>query len=151
MIEFDTLKPSYLEQMAAIEKEAFDEPWSVNMFLPELSDENAFYAVGVEDGKVVCYAGFHRVLDEGQIANVAVRADRRGQGIGRSLMLRLLEIAKGAGVKRITLEVKDTNEIAVNLYKSLGFTVEGVRKRYYANRYDAYVMWLTVGEDINTN
>ena len=62
-------------------------------------------------------------------------------------MLKLLELARREGIKRITLEVKDTNERAVKLYKSLGFTVEGIRKRYYANRYDALVMWLTIGED----
>lgn len=148
-MKFDTLKSEYLSQIAEIEKEAFDEPWSVNMFLPELSDENAFYVVGIENGEVICYGGFHRVLDEGQIANIAVRADKRGVGIGKSLMIKLLEEAKAAGVERITLEVKDTNERAIRLYKSLGFTVEGLRKRYYANRYDALVMWLTIGEDGN--
>lgn len=146
-MRFEKLSFEHLSQIAEIEKEAFDEPWSVNMFLPELTDENAFYVVGVENDEVICYAGFHRVLDEGQIANVAVRADKRGQGIGRLLIQNLLSVAKSAGVKRITLEVKDTNEIAVNLYKSFGFTVEGVRKRYYANRYDALLMWLTIEED----
>ena len=158
-MRFERLKPEHLSQMAEIEKEAFDEPWTVGMFLPELSDPHAYYLVGVLDGtptnasvcgangEVICYGGFHTVLDEGQIANIAVRADMRGQGYGRLLMQNLLELAKHEGVKRITLEVKDTNERAVNLYKSLGFTVEGVRKRYYANRYDALVMWLTIGED----
>ena len=158
-MKFERLKPEHLYQMAEIEKEAFDEPWTVGMFLPELSDPNAYYLVGVSDGatanapvceandEVICYGGFHTVLDEGQIANIAVRADMRGQGLGRMLMQNLLELARNAGVKRITLEVKDTNERAVSLYKSLGFTVEGVRKRYYANRYDALVMWLTIGED----
>lgn len=149
-MKFERLKPEHLSQMAEIEKEAFDEPWTAGMFLPELSDPHAYYSVGVLDGindEVVCYGGFHTVLDEGQIANIAVRADMRGKGYGRALMQNLLELARSAGVKRITLEVKDTNERAVNLYKSLGFTVEGVRKRYYANRYDALVMWLTIGED----
>ncbi|MCM1306285.1 MAG: ribosomal protein S18-alanine N-acetyltransferase [Bacteroides sp.] len=144
---FERLKSEHLPQMAEIEKEAFDEPWTVGMFLPELEDPNAYYMVGVLDGEVICYGGFHKVLDEGQIANIAVRSDMRGQGLGRLLMQNLLELAKREGVKRITLEVKDTNERAVNLYKSLGFTVEGVRKRYYAYRYDALVMWLTIGED----
>ena len=146
-MRFECLKPEHLSQMAEIEKEAFDEPWSVGMFLPELSDPNAYYSVGILGDEVICYGGFHKVLDEGQIANIAVRSDMRGQGYGRLLMQNLLNIARREGVKRITLEVKDTNERAANLYKSLGFTVEGIRKRYYANRYDALVMWLTIGED----
>lgn len=146
-MRFDSLKAEYLSEMAEIEKEAFDEPWTVGMFLPELDDENAYYLVGLSDGEVIAYGGFHKVLDEGQIANIAVRSDMRGKGVGRQLMQELLKLAKDNGVKRITLEVKDVNVRAINLYKSLGFTVEGIRKRYYANRYDALVMWLTIGED----
>ena len=146
-MRFERLKREHLVQMAQIEREAFDEPWSVGMFAPELTDENAYYLVGLSGEEVICYGGFHKVLDEGQIANVAVRADMRGKGFGRLLMQSLLDLAKREGIKRITLEVKDTNERAVKLYKSLGFTVEGVRRRYYANRYDALVMWLTIGED----
>lgn len=146
-MRFDSLKAEYLPEMAEIEKEAFDEPWTVGMFLPELDDENAYYLVGLSGGEVIAYGGFHKVLDEGQIANIAVRSDMRGKGVGRQLMQELLKLAKDNGVKRITLEVKDVNVRAINLYKSLGFTVEGIRKRYYANRYDALVMWLTIGED----
>lgn len=146
-MKFDGLKSEYLPQMAQIEKEAFDQPWSENAFMPDLADENAFYAVGVKDGEVICYGGFHRVLDEGQIANIAVRADYRGKGYGKRLMRELINIAKRNGINRMTLEVKDTNERAVNLYKSFGFTVEGVRRKYYLNRYDALVMWLSVEED----
>ena len=146
-MRFESLKAEHLPLMAEIEAEAFDEPWTVGMFEPELEDENAYYLVGVSDSEVICYGGFHKVLDEGQIANIAVRADMRGRGYGKTLMLKLLELARREGIKRITLEVKDTNERAVKLYKSLGFTVEGIRKRYYANRSDALVMWLTIGED----
>lgn len=146
-MRFDALKPEYLSRIADIEKEAFDEPWTVGMLLPELDNPNACYLVGLIGDEVVCYGGFYMVLDEGQIANVAVRADMRGRGYGRLLMQELLELAKSRGVKRITLEVKDSNERAVGLYRSLGFTVEGIRRRYYANRYDALVMWLTIGED----
>lgn len=145
---FEALRYEHLAQIAQIEKDAFDEPWSVAMFLPELEDENAVYVVGVENGaEVLCYGGFHRVLDEGHITNIAVRADRRSQGIGKALVAEMIMRAKQTGVARMTLEVKDNNIRAVNLYKSFGFEVEGIRKRYYANRYDALVMWLTIGED----
>lgn len=149
-MRFERLKFEHLAQMAEIESEAFDQPWSVRMFIPEVADKNAFYIVGVEGtSEVICYAGFHKVLDEAHITNIAVKAEYRGRGIGRLLMNQLLECAKSAGVNRVTLEVKDINERAVNMYKSFGFEVEGIRKRYYANRYDALVMWLTIGEDGN--
>lgn len=147
-MRFEPLKIEHLSGMADIEKEAFATPWTVGMFMPELDDENALYAVGVGDGgDVICYGGFHKVLDEAHITNIAVRADERGKGYGRALMSKLIELAAGAGIARMTLEVKDINERAVRLYESFGFKVEGIRKRYYENRFDALVMWLTIGEE----
>lgn len=150
-MRFEPLKFEHLSQMAEIESEAFDQPWTVRMFIPEVADRNAFYIVGVEgEDEVICYGGFHKVLDEAHITNIAVKAGLRGRGIGRLLLQEMLMTAKRAGVNRVTLEVKHTNERAINMYKSFGFEVEGIRKRYYANRYDALVMWLTIGEDINS-
>ena len=147
-MRFEPLKAEHLAQIAEIEREAFDTPWTAQMFEPELEDENAFYAVGVRgDNEVICYGGFHKVLDEADITNVAVRKDERGKGVGKALMAELIRLAKEAGIARMTLEVKDTNERAVKLYESYGFTVEGIRKRYYANRFDALLMWLTIGEE----
>lgn len=147
-MRFEPLKAEHLAQLAEIEREAFDMPWTVGMFEPELDDKNAYYAVGVRgENEVICYGGFHKVLDEADITNIAVRADERGKGIGKELMRELIRLAKEAGVKRMTLEVKDTNERAVKLYKTFGFSVEGIRKRYYANRFDALVMWLTIEEE----
>ncbi len=149
-MRFEPLKFEHLAQMAEIESEAFDQPWSVRMFIPEVADRNAFYLVGVRgENEVICYGGFHKVLDEAHITNIAVKAEERCKGIGRTLMRELIECARRAGVNRVTLEVKDTNLAAVSMYRSFGFTVEGIRKRYYANRYDALVMWLTIGEDGN--
>ncbi len=130
--------------MAQIEQEAFDQPWSERMFIPEVEDENAYYLVGVRDDEVICYGGFHKVLDEAHITNIAVRADSRGRGIGTLLMSELISRARLLGVKYMTLEVRDNNENAIKLYKSFGFTVEGIRKRYYNNVRDALIMWATL-------
>lgn len=146
-MRFEPLKAEYLKQLAAIEREAFDEPWNERMFLPDVDDENAFYAVGVRgEDEVICYGGFHKVLDEAHITNIAVREDERGKGIGKLLLRELIRLAKDNGIARMTLEVKDTNVRAVEMYRKFGFTVEGTRKRYYSNRFDALVMWLTIVE-----
>ena len=130
--------------MAQIEQEAFDQPWSERMFIPEVEDENAYYLVGVRGDEVICYGGFHKVLDEAHITNIAVRADSRGRGIGTLLMSELISRARMLGVKFMTLEVRDNNENAIKLYKSFGFTVEGIRKKYYNNVHDALIMWATL-------
>ena len=128
--------------MAAIEREAFDLPWTVNMFIPELSAENATYLVGTRGDEVVCYGGFHTVLDEAHITNIAVKNSERGRGIGKMLMSALLEKAKEKGAKIVTLEVKSNNFPAINLYGAFGFQVQGIRRKYYNNRFDALIMTL---------
>lgn len=128
--------------MAEIEKEAFDMPWTENMFIPELNCADATYLVGTRGNEVVCYGGFHSVLDEAHITNIAVRNTDRGRGIGKFLMSALIAKAREKGAKHITLEVKSTNIPAIRMYEGFGFRVKGVRKRYYNNMFDALVMWL---------
>lgn len=142
-MKFEPLKFEHLKQMAEIEREAFDQPWTVNMFIPEVEDENANYVVGVRGDEVICYGGFHKILDEAHITNIAVKKGERGRGIGKFLMSELLSRAKILGVKSVTLEVRSDNIPALNMYESFGFRVEGVRKKYYNNMYDALIMWLS--------
>ena len=145
-MRFEPLRYEHLRQMAEIEKEAFDMPWTENMFIPEVNSANATYVVGTRGEEVICYGGFHTVLDEAHITNIAVKRTSCGKGIGRFLFATLLAKAKEAGAKLVTLEGKTTNTAAISLYESFGFKVAGVRKRYYNNLYDAYVMWLDLEE-----
>lgn len=142
-MKFEPLKFEHLQQMAEIEREAFDQPWTVNMFIPEVENDNAHYVVGVRGDEVICYGGFHKILDEAHITNIAVKKGERGRGIGKFLMSELLARAKMLGVKSVTLEVRSDNIPALNMYESFGFTVEGVRRKYYNNMYDALIMWLS--------
>lgn len=145
-MRFEPLRYEHLAQMAEIEREAFDQPWSVNMFIPEVEDKNAHYIVGTRGDEVVCYGGFHKVLDEGHITNIAVKNTERGRGIGRFLLGQLIDLAKRLDVNFLTLEVKDCNIPAIKLYESYGFKIEGVRKKYYNNVHDALIMWLALGD-----
>ena len=143
-MKFEPLRYEHLRQMAEIEREAFDQPWSERMFIPEVEDENAYYLVGTRGDEVVCYGGFHKVLDEAHITNIAVKATERGKGIGKLLVSELISRAKLLGIKYMTLEVRDNNEAAIRLYEEFGFKVEGVRKKYYNNNRDALIMWLAI-------
>lgn len=148
-MKFEPLRREHLAQIADIERDSFDSPWSEQAFIPELTDESAHYVVGVNGDEVICYGGFHSVLDEAHITNIAVRRDMRAKGIGKRLMSELLGEAKRLGLKHVTLEVRDNNEAAKKLYTESGFKVEGVRKRYYNNMHDALIMWLHFGEEID--
>ena len=90
---------------------------------------------------MIGYAGAWVILDESHITNIAVLKDERGQGIGRQLTHGLLQYLSNLGAAYATLEVRKSNEVAQNLYKSLGFIKLGVRKRYYEdNGEDALIM-----------
>lgn len=145
-MKFEPLRYPHLRQMAQIESEAFDQPWTEAMFIPEVENEAAVYVVGTRGDEVLCYGGFHKVLDEAHITNIAVKKSERGRGLGKLLLAELIARARSMGVSFITLEVKDINERAIKLYSDFGFRVEGIRKRYYANKYDALIMWLDVRE-----
>lgn len=128
--------------MAKIEEEAFDTPWTERMFIPEVEDSKAHYIVGVcGENEVICYGGFHALLDEAHITNIAVRVQDRGRGYGKFLLKELINEAEALGCFNITLEVKITNERAINLYTEFGFVPEGIRPKYYPDGIDALIMW----------
>ncbi len=143
-MNFSPLEYKHLKQMVEIEREAFDTPWSEIMFIPEVEAENAHYIVGTTGDKVICYGGFHKVLDEGHITNIVVRDTFRRMGIGKYLLTQLIDKAKSLDIKYLTLEVKVTNEPAIKMYEKFGFKASGLRKRYYNNMYDALIMWLSI-------
>ena len=143
----------YLEQLVAIEQEAFAEPWTRADYLEEAARPIAHILAlvdekGAEDAPLLlAYAGFWQVLDEADINNVAVAAAQRGRGYGRQLLQAVLARALNLGCKRLTLEVRPSNAPALALYQSLGFVVCGRRSGYYQdNGEDALLMECVLAE-----
>ena len=132
-----------VDAVHAIEVACFRTPWSRKSFYDEVTQNAcARYMVVREDGVAIAYAGVWFVLDEGHITNIAVRPDRRGQGVGEMVTRGLIQLAADSGMSWITLEVRRSNRPAISLYKKLGFTEVGCRKRYYENNEDAILMTL---------
>lgn len=130
-----------VDAVAAVEAATFPTPWSRDAFQSEMKNVAARYLVAEKDGKVIGYAGAWIILDESHITNIAVLEAERGQGIGRKLTHGLMQYLSNLGAAYATLEVRKSNEVAQNLYKSLGFIKLGVRKRYYEdNGEDALIM-----------
>jgi [ribosomal protein S18]-alanine N-acetyltransferase len=128
--------------MAAIESGAFSNPWHPHTFRSLVTRDGAMVLVAEdpEDG-VVGYAVSWWVLDEAELANLAVREDHRGCGVGSALLDRLLDEIRALEVDRVFLEVRISNERAHGLYLKRGFTQIGVRKGYYQNpREDARIL-----------
>lgn len=140
-LTFEPLREAHLDAVLAIEVEAYPEAWSIGMFREEIrSPRSHFWSVFL-DGVLMGYGGFWLVLDEAHITSVTVRDTYRRRGFGRELMQHLLREASTLGVRRAMLEVRASNLGAKALYEGMGFTVTGVRKRYYSkSNEDAIVM-----------
>ncbi len=132
---------SHIEALAELERLSFSSPWSIAMLQEELFNDTASYLVAEDEtGKVLGYAGLHVILDEGYIDNVVVHPDYRRKGIARKLVEVYLRFG-AAKLSFLTLEVRESNVAALELYRSLGFAPEGRRPQYYRNpKEDAILM-----------
>lgn len=132
-----------VDRVAEIENVTFSQPWSKKSFYTEINENNiAKYFVAVKENKIVGYGGFWHIINELHITNIAVDIDYRGLGIGQKLVCKVLDFANDYElVDSVSLEVRRSNFAAQNLYRKYGFSVIGVRERYYEdNREDAYIM-----------
>lgn len=142
-----------LERVAAIEREIFSDPWSINAFKSDLKNEMAHPLVVELDDTVIGYSSIYIVAGEIQIGNFAVASGYRMRGIGRKLMNEIMTIAADNNCDTIFLEVRESNEPAKALYSSFGFKTAGIRKNYYSNpRESALIMvrelkWSTGSEE----
>ena len=141
-------KKEDLEEVHEIEIASFPDPWSVDSLWAFASDETVRTLVCARDektGELVGYYALQYVLDEAEIAIIAVKRKYRRQGLGRYLLDRIVEWAKEKGITKIHLEVRSENEAAVHLYRTYGFEEVGRRKNYYeAPRDDAILFRLSI-------
>ncbi|MBP3965629.1 MULTISPECIES: ribosomal protein S18-alanine N-acetyltransferase [Paenibacillus] len=140
---FRLMTMSDVKTIVAIEQESFTSPWTEEAFVNELTNNHfARYMVMDYEGEVIGYGGMWTIMDEAHVTNVAVREQYRGRGLGEMLMVELQRAAVMFGAKRMTLEVRVSNEVAQRLYRKLGFEPSGVRPGYYSdNKEDALIMW----------
>jgi [ribosomal protein S18]-alanine N-acetyltransferase len=137
--------PMRFEDVAAvheIERISFRTPWPAYAFEQELRGNRlAHYLVARAGDRVVGFAGVWLMVDEAHVTTFGVHPDWRRQGIGRQLLLNLVELARTIGARRMTLEVRASNDVAQALYRTYGFEEVGRRPRYYTDDgEDALVM-----------
>ncbi|KAA0098581.1 ribosomal-protein-alanine N-acetyltransferase [Mycolicibacterium sp. P1-18] len=143
-VEYGPLTIGDADRCADLEAQLFpgDDPWPAVAFIRELESAHNHYVAARLDGELVGYAGVSRLGRkppfEYEVHTIGVDARFQGRGIGRALLDQLLAIADGGTV---FLEVRTDNAAAIGLYESVGFTVVGLRKRYYrVSGADAYTM-----------
>src|SRR5262249_22593919 len=115
-----------------------------DMYLAEMENRGVSYCflASGEDGRVVGFCSFWRVLDELHINNIAVEPKSRRAGVATGLLGHVLRQGAAMGAQRASLEVRQSNDAARLLYERFGFVVAGVRRAYYTKPVeDALVLW----------
>lgn len=147
-ITYEPLSRKNLPEVLAIERVSFPEPWSETLFLKEIDQKGSYFMVFRLDSKVIGYGGLWLVLDEAHITNIAVHPLYRRQGYGSMILRHLLEAAISRRATMATLEVRETNLVALNMYRKFGFRQVAIRRGYYGDAgEDAIVM---VNDDLES-
>jgi ribosomal-protein-alanine N-acetyltransferase len=133
---------SDLPAVISIERRSFPTPWSLAMFVLELSKPSGICLAAIDGDELLGYLVCSRYDQVWHLMNVAVTPERRRMGIASRLISQLLEETEERGLP-VTLEVRVSNREAIAMYEGLGFRSAGVRPRYYQdNGEDALIMWL---------
>jgi ribosomal-protein-alanine N-acetyltransferase len=132
-----------LPKVMSIERRAFPTPWSLAMFVLELSKASGVCLAAIAERRLAGYLICSRYDAVWHVMNVAVDPQQRRHGVASALLGELYERVNDDDA-RFTLEVRRSNDVAIHLYERDGFRPAGIRRHYYQdNGEDALVMWRT--------
>jgi ribosomal-protein-alanine N-acetyltransferase len=147
-LEFAPMNICDVEEVVRIENDAYPFPWTRGNFLDSLANRYQAWVLREADERLAGYFLLMSAVDDVHLLNITVRPDLHGQGIGRYLLNKVCELAESAGIYRVLLEVRPSNQHALAVYRHAGFQMIGIRKKYYpaagSSREDAIVMRLTL-------
>jgi ribosomal-protein-alanine N-acetyltransferase len=141
-LELTKMRRRHLRRVLAIESRVYPRPWSMSLFLSELAQRSSrSYLVAKYEGDVIAYAGMMFTGKEAHVTNIAVDPDYQGRKVGSRLLLTVITEAIARGARKISLEVRVTNDAAQEMYRKFGFSTVGIRRGYYIEtNEDALVM-----------
>lgn len=136
-----------LEKVAELEKEIFPDPWGMIGLKESLYQNHTVLLGAWKDEKLVGYVIFYFAADEGEIVRIAVDPSVRRQGVASHLLLELEDVCEEKKIIKLLLDVRESNETAIQFYKSHGFTEDGIRKKFYTKpEEDAVLMSRELGK-----
>jgi ribosomal-protein-alanine N-acetyltransferase len=141
MIKIREMTADDVSEVMTIERASFNEPWAETHFYFEIYTKTSENWVAVEDNIILGYLCFWTIADELHINNIAVRKDRRRQGVAQMMLDELYRLGKKHKASMMTLEVNEHNDSAIGFYRKNGFELVGIRPKYYAaDQADALIM-----------
>jgi ribosomal-protein-alanine N-acetyltransferase len=141
---FEMMKVTDIEDVVAIERDAYPFPWTRGNFLDSLDSGYEAWVLRDAEDRLLAYFLLMYVVEEVHLLNITVRPDIQGQGLGSRLLDKVISLARDATMPAVLLEVRPSNRHALSVYQHLGFVEIGVRRNYYpaagVTREDAIVM-----------
>ena len=132
---------NHLKDIANIENQSFDRPWSSQSFLSEFSNKTSSNWVYMKNNRVIGYLFGWKIDYDYHINNIAVDLSERRKGIAEKM---IDNIIFNLNIKNIFLEVSNLNRVAISLYQKLGFKESGSRIKYYHDGSDAILYELEI-------
>ena len=144
--EIRTVREADIDQISALEQTSFNDPYPI-YFLSQLAHNNPdTFLVTTIDNEIVAYAVAEDWTDHDHLISIAVRPDKRKNGLGQQLILELEK--KLSKNKPLRLEVRQSNQAAIQLYSKLGFARTDLAEGYYIDGEDAIVMEKTIRKQV---
>ena len=128
-----------LDTIIDIENSIYIDKWNKDAYLDDLTNDIAYNYVLEHDGVILGYYGFWILFDNIDITKVSIRKELQGKGLSKILMEDFFNRIRNLDITTITLEVRVSNQKAINLYTKYGFKNISVRRNYYGNE-DAYIL-----------
>lgn len=136
-----------IEKIHELEKEIFSDPWGIVGISESLHQDHTELLGAWDGGRLLGYVIAYFSLYEGEIARIAVAEEVRRRGVAGSLLAELEQICQKRGAEAILLDVRRSNQGAIEFYKRQGFSVDGLRKKFYTRpEEDAILMSRKVGK-----
>ena len=142
MMQLREMNPADMDEVMRIEQSVHAHPWTRGNFTDALNS-GSVCRVYEEEKEILGYVVLLPAVDEMELLNISIAAGHQRKGLGRKLLGEVMEIARGMNMRRMLLEVRASNEVALGLYCDTGFSQIGLRRGYYLadnGREDAIVM-----------
>ena len=120
-----------IEHIAELEAKTFSDAWTESGVRDTFGQKQAFITVAEDDGRLIGYCIIYYVMDEAEIARIAICETVRRTGVGKGLLHYTCECCREKQIERLLLDVRESNESAIAFYKNYGFQTDGMRKNFY--------------------
>ncbi|MCF6807818.1 ribosomal protein S18-alanine N-acetyltransferase [Thiotrichales bacterium 19S9-12] len=130
-IEFSTIGIDYLNDMMVIERDTYDPPWSMTMMRDSILAAHTRAWGAFSQGKLIGFGILSIILDEAELLSICISPKMQKKGYGRQLLDFLIRQAQKNKAEKLFLEVRQSNDRAIDLYGLRGFNQVSIRKGYY--------------------